>query len=128
MIVDIQGPAGSERQPHDRDPSSRWKRSSAPNPPSRTSWRSRASPSRATAPSTALAFVTLKDLGGPRPGNTVQEIANRVNGQLFALKDATTFALRRHRSKASAPPGGFSFRLQDRGGKGKVALSKQPAS
>ncbi len=31
---------------------------------------------------------------------------------------------RRRRSRASAPPGGFTFRLQDRGGLGEAALSQ----
>jgi multidrug efflux pump len=72
----------------------------------------------------ALAFVTLKDWADRGPGNTVQEIANRVNGQLFALKDATTFALSPPPIEGFGATGGFSFRLQDRGGKGQVALSE----
>jgi len=70
----------------------------------------------------ALAFVTLKDWADRGPGNTVQEIANRVNGQLFALKDATTFALSPPPIEGFGATGGFSFRLQDRGGKGQTAL------
>jgi multidrug efflux pump len=72
----------------------------------------------------ALAFVTLKDWADRGPGNSVQEIANRVNGQLFALKDATTFALSPPPIEGFGATGGFSFRLQDRGGKGQVALSE----
>jgi multidrug efflux pump len=72
----------------------------------------------------ALAFVTLKDWAERGPGNSVQEIANRVNGQLFALKDATTFALSPPPIEGFGATGGFSFRLQDRGGKGQVALAQ----
>ncbi|MCB1445198.1 MAG: multidrug efflux RND transporter permease subunit [Rhizobiaceae bacterium] len=74
-------------------------------------------------PNSAIAFVTLKDWEERGPGNTVQDIANRVNMQLFGLKDAFGFAV-------SPPPidgfglsDGFNFRLQDRSGLGQDALT-----
>jgi multidrug efflux pump len=74
-----------------------------------------------------LAFVTLKDWSERGEGNSVQEVADRVNMQLFGLKDATTFALSPPPIEGFGTTGGFSFRLQDRGGKGQAALSQAAA-
>ncbi|WP_337268534.1 efflux RND transporter permease subunit [Oryzifoliimicrobium ureilyticus] len=71
-----------------------------------------------------LAFVTLKDWSERGKGNSVQEIAQRVNMQLFGLKDATSFALSPPPIDGFGTTGGFSFRLQDRGGNGQAALSQ----
>ncbi|MNH91974.1 Toluene efflux pump membrane transporter TtgB [compost metagenome] len=72
----------------------------------------------------ALAFVTMKDWSERGEGNSVQEIADRANMQLFALKDATTFALSPPPIEGFGTTGGFSFRLQDRSGLGQAALAK----
>ena len=75
-------------------------------------------------PNAALVFPTLKDWSERGAGNSAQEIANRVNMQLFALKDATTFALSPPPIEGFGTTNGFSFRLQDRGGLGQDALNK----
>ncbi|KRB62162.1 acriflavine resistance protein B [Rhizobium sp. Root708] len=71
-----------------------------------------------------LAFVTLKDWSERGEGNSVDDIANRANMQLFALKDATSFALSPPPIEGFGTTGGFSFRLQDRAGLGQAALTK----
>ncbi|WP_018896887.1 efflux RND transporter permease subunit [Rhizobium sp. 2MFCol3.1] len=74
-----------------------------------------------------LAFVTLKDWSERGEGNSVQDIANRANMQLFALKDATSFALSPPPIEGFGTTGGFSFRLQDRAGLGQAALANATA-
>lgn len=74
-----------------------------------------------------LAFVTLKDWSERGEGNSVQDIANRANMQLFALKDATSFALSPPPIEGFGTTGGFSFRLQDRAGLGQAALAQTTA-
>ncbi|MGK6315518.1 multidrug efflux RND transporter permease subunit [Neorhizobium sp. DT-125] len=76
-----------------------------------------------TGPNAALVFVTLKDWAERGEGNSAQEIANRANMQLFALKDATTFALSPPPIEGFGVSNGFTFRLQDRGGNGQAALN-----
>ena len=71
----------------------------------------------------ALMFVTLKDWSERGEGNSAQEIADRVNMQLFGLKDATSFALSPPAIEGFGTTGGFAFRLQDRNGIGQAALS-----
>ncbi len=71
----------------------------------------------------ALMFVTLKDWKERGDGNSAQDIADRVNMQLFGLKDATSFALSPPAIEGFGATGGFSFRLQDRNGVGQLALS-----
>jgi multidrug efflux pump len=71
----------------------------------------------------ALMFVTLKDWSERGDGNSAQEIADRVNMQLFGLKDATSFALSPPAIDGFGATGGFSFRLQDRNGVGQTALA-----
>ncbi|MGI2034554.1 multidrug efflux RND transporter permease subunit [Rhizobium panacihumi] len=71
----------------------------------------------------ALMFVTLKDWSERGEGNSAQEIADRVNMQLFGLKDATSFALSPPAIEGFGTTGGFAFRLQDRNGTGQAALS-----
>lgn len=71
----------------------------------------------------ALAFVTLKDWADrPDAANSAQALAGRAFGALMGIRDAFIFPL-------SPPPipelgnaSGFTFRLQDRGGKGHEAL------
>ncbi|WP_308909089.1 efflux RND transporter permease subunit [Pseudokordiimonas caeni] len=71
----------------------------------------------------ALAFVPLKDWSERGEGDAAQDIANRANMKLFGLKDARTFALSPPPIEGFGATGGFSFRLQDRGGLGQAALS-----
>lgn len=75
-----------------------------------------------TGPNAALAFVTLKDWSERGPGNSAEEIAGRANMKLFGLKDAMAFALSPPPIQGLGTASGFSFRLQDRGGKGQAAL------
>ncbi len=71
----------------------------------------------------ALMFVTLKDWSERGEGNSAQDIADRANMALFALKDATSFALSPPAIEGFGATGGFAFRLQDRNGIGQAALS-----
>ncbi|WP_267551857.1 efflux RND transporter permease subunit [Rhizobium rhizogenes] len=75
-----------------------------------------------SGPNAAIAFVTLKDWSARGDGNSAQEIADRVNQKLFAMKDATAFALSPPAIDGFGTTNGFSFRLQDRAGKGQQAL------
>ena len=71
----------------------------------------------------ALAFIALKDWHErSAPGSSVQALAGRAFGALMGIRDAFIFPL-------SPPPipelgnaSGFSFRLQDRAGRGHEAL------
>jgi multidrug efflux pump len=71
----------------------------------------------------ALAFIPLKDWEERAgPGQSAQDVANRITGAMSRQRDSFVFAL-------SPPPipelgrgTGFSFRLQDRGGMGRDAL------
>ncbi len=71
----------------------------------------------------ALGFVTLKDWSERQgPGQSAQALAGRAFGALMGIRDAFIFPL-------SPPPipelgnaSGFTFRLQDRAGKGREAL------
>ena len=71
----------------------------------------------------ALGFVTLKDWSERQgPGQSAQALAGRSFGALMGIRDAFIFPL-------SPPPipelgnaSGFTFRLQDRAGKGREAL------
>jgi multidrug efflux pump len=74
-----------------------------------------------------LAFVTLKDWSERGEGNSAEDIANRANMRLFALKDATSFALSPPPIPGFGATGGFSFRLQDRAGLEPVALAQAAA-
>jgi multidrug efflux pump len=75
-------------------------------------------------PNAAISFVTLKDWEARGPGNTVTDIANRVNMQLFGLKDvAFAFAVSPPPIEGFGLSEGFTFRLQDRGGLGSDALT-----
>jgi multidrug efflux pump len=70
-----------------------------------------------------LAFIPLKDWDERKgAGHSATDLAGRITGNLMGLRDAFIFAL-------SPPPipelgrgTGFSFRLQDRSGKGHDAL------
>ena len=73
-----------------------------------------------TGPNAALMFVTLKDWEDRT--QSAQEIADMGNMALFGLKDARAFALSPPPIQGLGSAGGFSFRLQDRGGNGQQAL------
>ncbi|MGO4406433.1 multidrug efflux RND transporter permease subunit [Bosea sp. RAF48] len=71
----------------------------------------------------ALAFITLKDWSERGPNDSAAAIAQRINGKMFQIKDAQTFALSPPPISGLGNSTGFSFRLQDRGGLGQEALS-----
>jgi multidrug efflux pump len=70
-----------------------------------------------------LAFVTLKDWDVRGPEDSAQAIAARANGQLFQIKDAQAFALSPPPIRGLGTTSGFTFRLQDRSGRGQTALA-----
>ncbi len=67
-----------------------------------------------------IAFTTFKDWS--ERTRSAQDIANAANGQLFMMKDAQAFSLSPPPIPGFGATGGFSFRLQDRGGLGQQAL------
>ena len=75
-----------------------------------------------TGQNAGLAFVTLKDWSERGPEDAAGAIAGRANGQLFGIKDAISFALSPPAIQGLGTSNGFSFRLQDRGGRGTEAL------
>lgn len=77
-----------------------------------------------SGPNAAMLFPTLKDWAVRGDGNSAQQVADRVNVQLSALKDATSFALSPPPIEGFGTTSGFSLRLQDRAGLGTVALNQ----
>ncbi|MDQ7777929.1 efflux RND transporter permease subunit [Paracoccus aminovorans] len=71
-------------------------------------------------PNAGLMFVTFKDWA--ERDQSAQDIANAANMQLFGQQDAQAFALSPPPIPGFGTTGGFSFRLQDRGGQGQEAL------
>ncbi|WP_342640385.1 efflux RND transporter permease subunit [Rhodoligotrophos ferricapiens] len=71
----------------------------------------------------ALAFVTLKDWSERGPNDSAQAIAMRGNMFMAGIKDAMAFSLSPPPIQGLGTSNGFSFRLQDRGGRGQEALS-----
>jgi multidrug efflux pump len=71
----------------------------------------------------ALAFVTLKDWSERGPENSATAIATRANAKMIAIKDAQTFALSPPPIQGLGNSSGFTFRLQDRAGRGQAALA-----
>jgi multidrug efflux pump len=71
----------------------------------------------------ALAFVTLKDWS-ERKGDehSAQALAGRAFGGLMGIRDAFIFPLSPPSIPELGTASGFTFRLQDRGGKGHDAL------
>jgi multidrug efflux pump len=71
----------------------------------------------------ALAFVTLKDWS-ERSGteHSAQALAGRAFGALMGIRDAFIFPLAPPPISELGNASGFTFRLQDRGGKGHTAL------
>jgi multidrug efflux pump len=72
----------------------------------------------------ALAFVTLKDWAERGANDSAAAISRRANGALMGLRDAITFALSPPPIQGLGTSNGFSFRLQDRGGRGQQALAE----
>ncbi|KWT72989.1 RND efflux system, inner membrane transporter CmeB [Hyphomicrobium sulfonivorans] len=71
----------------------------------------------------AIIFAALKDWGERTANDAAQAVADRLNTQLFALKDAASFALSPPAIEGFGTTNGFSFRLQDRSGLGQDALN-----
>jgi multidrug efflux pump len=71
----------------------------------------------------ALAFVTLKDWSERKgPGQSAQALAGRAFGALMGIRDAFVFPLAPPPISELGNATGFTFRLQDRAGKGHDAL------
>ena len=71
----------------------------------------------------ALAFVTLKDWSERvGPEHSAQALAGRAFGGLMGIRDAFIFPLSPPSIPELGTASGFTFRLQDRGGKGHDAL------
>jgi multidrug efflux pump len=71
----------------------------------------------------ALAFVTLKDWSERGASDSADAISARLNGKMFQIKDAQTFALSPPPIQGLGNSSGFTFRLQDRAGMGQEALA-----
>ncbi|SIT84754.1 efflux RND transporter permease subunit [Pontibaca methylaminivorans] len=71
-------------------------------------------------PNAGLMFITFKDWADR--DLTAQDIANDANAKMFGYQDAQFFALSPPPIPGFGTSGGFSFRLQDRGGLGQDAL------
>ncbi|MDZ7937601.1 MAG: efflux RND transporter permease subunit [Rhodoferax sp.] len=70
-----------------------------------------------------LAFVTLKDWADRSgPGQSAQALAGRAFGALSGIRDAFVFPLAPPPISELGNATGFTFRLQDRSGKGREAL------
>ncbi len=76
-----------------------------------------------TGQNAALAFTTLKPWDERKgPGDSAQAIAGRAFGALMRVRDAFIFALSPPPIPELGTATGFTFRLQDRGGRGRDAL------
>jgi len=72
----------------------------------------------------ALAFVTLKDWSERKnPGSSAQALAGRSFAALSGIRDAFIFPLSPAPIPELGSSSGFNFRLQDRGGQGREALT-----
>ncbi|WNG24720.1 multidrug efflux RND transporter permease subunit [Cystobacter fuscus] len=71
----------------------------------------------------ALSFATLKPWEQRGAEDSAEAIAWRMNGALSAVRDAFIFALSPPPIEGLGTSGGFSFRLEDRGGMGQEALA-----
>ena len=73
----------------------------------------------------ALAFVTLKDWAERHaPGSSAEAVAGRAFGALMGIRDAFIYPLSPPPIPELGASSGFSFRLQDRGGLGREALTQ----
>jgi hydrophobe/amphiphile efflux-1 (HAE1) family protein len=71
---------------------------------------------RSAATNGATLFVNLKDWGDRGPHNTLDEIAGRVNGKLFAMRDATAFGFNLPEVPGLGATAGVEINLQNRSG------------
>ncbi|MFW8303737.1 efflux RND transporter permease subunit, partial [Klebsiella pneumoniae] len=71
----------------------------------------------------AMAFTTLKDWR-QRKGTTAQEEADHIRSQMANVPDAVTMSLLPPAISDMGTSSGFTYYLQDRGGKGYQALKK----
>jgi multidrug efflux pump len=69
-----------------------------------------------------LAFVTLKEWSERGPEDSAAAISARANAAFFRLRDAVAFALSPPPIQGLGTSNGFTFRLQDRSGRGYAAL------
>ena len=71
---------------------------------------------RSAATNGATLFVNLKDWGDRGPHNTLDEIAGRINGKLFAMRDATAFGFNLPEVPGLGATAGVEINLQNRSG------------
>ncbi|MET0404710.1 MAG: efflux RND transporter permease subunit [Cystobacter sp.] len=71
----------------------------------------------------ALSFATLKPWNERGAQDSAEAIAGRANAALSSIRDAFVFALSPPPIEGLGTTGGFSFRLEDRGGMGQQALA-----
>jgi hydrophobe/amphiphile efflux-1 (HAE1) family protein len=71
---------------------------------------------RSAATNGATIFVNLKDWSQRGPHNTLDEIAARVNGKLFQLRDATAFGFNLPEVPGLGATAGVEINLQNRSG------------
>ncbi|WP_333610026.1 multidrug efflux RND transporter permease subunit [Pantoea piersonii] len=76
-----------------------------------------------SGPNSAMAFTTLKDWK-KREGTTAQDEANHIQSRMEAVSDAVTMSLLPPAISDMGTSSGFTYYLQDRGGKGYEALKK----
>ncbi|MBC7583691.1 MAG: efflux RND transporter permease subunit, partial [Tardiphaga sp.] len=69
------------------------------------------------------AFITLKDWSERPPGDSAAALVDDINRELSSIRDAKISALQPPPIDNLGNSSGFSFRLQDRGQKGLVALN-----
>lgn len=72
-------------------------------------------------PNAGLAFITFTDWA--ERDQSASQIADAANMALFQIKDAQIYSLSPPAIPGFGTSGGFSFRLQDRGGAGQEALN-----
>ncbi|MFC3690823.1 efflux RND transporter permease subunit [Chenggangzhangella methanolivorans] len=70
----------------------------------------------------AIGFPVLKDWSERGPEDSADAISARANAQLFGIKDAQSFSLSPPPIEGLGTSAGFTFRLQDRSGRGHDAL------
>jgi multidrug efflux pump len=75
-----------------------------------------------TGQNAALAFITLKDWSERGPEDSATALSQRINAQVFGIRDAIAFSLSPPPIQGLGNSSGFTFRLQDRGGNGQTAL------
>ena len=74
-----------------------------------------------SGPNSAMAFTTLKDWKN-REGRSAQDEANHIQSKMESVPDAVTMSLLPPAISDMGTSSGFTYYLQDRGGKGHQAL------